>query len=185
MSDMTLEGKPVEESRGDGATMRERYADQLPEHFPEPTPIPVLVREIFQLSQRFERHLGAALTVNMTDLQAMEHLMEGGPMTPSRLASRLAMSTAATTHVIDRLVAAGHVERRPHPDDRRKVTVTPTPASIARAFEELAPMISGVTSVADSYSSEDRAVIESFLRGVASVYRGIVGEEVTPARRDL
>lgn len=159
-----------------GAPIRERFAAQLPDGFPPPAPIPLLVREIFQLSQRFERRLGAALEVNTTDLSAMEHLMQNGPMTPSELATRLEMSTAATTHVIDRLVAVGHVERRPHPVDRRKITVTPSPDSVARAFEELAPMIAGVGAAAEAYSPAEQEVIAGFLSSVVDLYRGLVEE---------
>jgi DNA-binding MarR family transcriptional regulator len=176
MSDMAVERKPVETAPSETDTMRVRYADQLPPDFPEPSPIPMLIREIYQFSQRFERRLGASLEVNTTDLAAMEHLMQDGPMTPSELATRLEMSTAATTHVIDRLVAVGHVERQPHPVDRRKIVVTPAPASVARAFEELAPMIAGVAAAADAYSAEEQAVITGFLRSVVDVYAGLVDE---------
>ncbi|RUR02059.1 MarR family transcriptional regulator [Labedella endophytica] len=151
----------------------------MPPDFPEPSPIPLLIREIFQLSQRFERRLGASLSVNTTDLAAMEHLMQNGPMTPSELATRLEMSTAATTHVIDRLVAVGHVERRPHPVDRRKIVVIPAPASVARAFDELAPMIAGVGAAAAAYDPEEQAVIAGFLGSVVDLYAGLVDERST------
>lgn len=176
MSDMGVERKPDDTAPSEFASMRERFADQMPADFPEPSPIPMLIREIFQLSQRFERRLGASLSVNTTDLAAMEHLIQGGPMTPSELATRLEMSTAATTHVIDRLVAVGHVERQPHPVDRRKIVVTPAPASVALAFEELAPMISGVGAAAAAYDPEEQAVIAGFLRSVADLYAGLVEE---------
>jgi DNA-binding MarR family transcriptional regulator len=180
MSDMVDGRKP-----GDGASggveeptpIRDRYAEHLPDGFPPPSPIPLLVRRVFQLEQRFERRLAAALDVNATDLSAMEHLMERGPMTPSELATRLEMSTAATTHVIDRLVAVGHVERHPHPVDRRKITVTPAPASVRRAFEELSPMIAGVGDVAAAYTAEEQAVIAGFLSGIADLYEELVEDE--------
>ncbi|RWZ68762.1 MarR family transcriptional regulator [Labedella populi] len=137
----------------------------------------MLVRRVFQLEQRFERRLAQALDVNATDLSAMEHLMEQGPMTPSELATRLEMSTAATTHVIDRLVAVGHAERHPHPVDRRKITVTPAPASVRRAFEELSPMIAGVGEVAAAYTAEEQRVIAGFLAGIADLYEELVEDE--------
>lgn len=181
MSDMGVERKPDGAGAEDVASMRERFAAQLPADFPSPTPIPMLIREIYQLSQRFERRLGASLAVNTTDLSAMEHLMEGGPMTPSELAGRLEMSTAATTHVIDRLVAVGHVERRPHPVDRRKIVVIPAAASVARAFEELAPMIAGVGAAAAAYEPAEQEVIADFLRSVADVYTELVEERSNDA----
>lgn len=98
-------------------------------------------------------------------------------MTPSELATRLEMSTAATTHVIDRLVAVGHVERRPHPVDRRKITVTPAPESVRKAFEELSPMIAGVGDVAASYTPAEQKVIAGFLAGIADMYEELVDDE--------
>jgi DNA-binding MarR family transcriptional regulator len=47
-------------------------------------------------------------------------------LTPSELARRVGLTPAATTEVLDRLERAGHVERGPHPGDRRKVLVTIT-----------------------------------------------------------
>ena len=180
MSDMEDGRKPRQDDAEEATPIRERYADLIPEGFPEPSPVPLLVRRIFQLEQRFERRLAAALDVNATDLSAMEHLMERGPMTPSELATRLEMSTAATTHVIDRLVAVGHVERRPHPVDRRKITVTPAPASVRRALNELSPMIAGVGDVAASYSAEEQELIAGFLSRIASLYEGLVDEGSVP-----
>ena len=180
MSDMEDGRKPGDDAREagiDATPIRERYAEHLPDDFPPASPIPMLVRRVFQLEQRFERRLASALDVNATDLSAMEHLMERGPMTPSELATRLEMSTAATTHVIDRLVAVGHVERNPHPVDRRKITVTPAPASVRKAFEELSPMIAGVGEVAAAYSPAEQQVIAGFLAGIADLYRELVEDD--------
>ena len=141
---------------------------------PEPDAINLSLREINALSRAFERRLGTVLTVNPTDLQAMEHLISSGPLTPSELATRLGVTTAASTLVVDRLVALGHVERHPHDRDRRKITVVPSRTSVNRAIDELMPVMMGVASVTDDLSPEDRAVIEGFLDRVIAVYRGAV-----------
>lgn len=141
---------------------------------PEADPINTALREVNALSRAFERRLGSVLAVNQTDLSAMEHLIQSGPLTPSELASRLDVSTAASTLVVDRLVALGHVERHPHDRDRRKITVVPSRTSVNRAIDELMPVMMGVASVTDDLSPEDRAVIEGFLDRVIAVYRGAV-----------
>ncbi len=129
------------------------------------------LREIVSLSTAFERHLGRALSVNDTDLAAMEHLISQGPLTPSELARHLTISTAATTIVIDRLVAVGHAHREAHAHDRRKIVVVPTPASVRATFEALMPLIGGVASVTNELSAEDRATVTDFLASVVGVYR--------------
>lgn len=128
------------------------------------------LHDIVTLSRDFERHVGAALMVNSTDLAAMEHLMTAGSLTPSELSRRLDISTAATTLVVDRLVALNHVQRHAHPHDRRKVVVVPEPRSVTRAFTELMPVIGGVAALEAAMSEDERAVVETFLARVVAIY---------------
>lgn len=148
------------------------------EHKPEPDgrAIAAGVRRVQVLSDKVQRHLARLLEVNPTDLSAMEHLLERGPMTASELAGRMEMSTAATTHVIDRLSRAGHVRRAAHPSDRRKVSVEPEPESVERAMTELRPIIAGVVRAASARTPEERAVIASFLDDVAGFYDSLLDE---------
>ena len=133
------------------------------------------LHEIVQLSRAFERQVGQALEVNTTDLSAMEHLIQEGSLTPGELARRLDISTAATTLVVDRLVALGHAQRHPHSSDRRKVVVVPAQESVARAFQQLHPVIGGVAAVTQELSDDERHVIEAFLARVVGVYRSSLG----------
>jgi DNA-binding MarR family transcriptional regulator len=131
----------------------------------------VLLREIRELSSAFEGHLGTQLTVNPTDLTAMEHLIQDGPLTPTELARRLNVSTAAATTVIDRLTAVGHVSRIPNPADRRGVLVVPAPASVARAMDALMPMIMDIDGVLKNFSATEQAIITDYLERVVAAYR--------------
>lgn len=138
---------------------------------PDSDGISFALHEIVQLSRAFERQVGQALEVNTTDLSAMEHLIQEGSLTPGELSRRLDISTAATTLVVDRLVALGHAQRHPHPSDRRKVVVVPAQESVTRAFQQLHPVIGGVAAVTQELSDDDRHVIEAFLGRVVGVYR--------------
>ncbi|MGV8883171.1 MAG: MarR family winged helix-turn-helix transcriptional regulator [Rhodoglobus sp.] len=146
---------------------------------PDPTEAPrmgvrratELIREVREVSQEFELHLGRQLTVNPTDLQAMEHLIQSGPLGPTELARRLGISTAAVTAVVDRLVALGHVTRTQHPTDRRGIVVVPAPKSVTRAMEALIPMIRGIDGVLDDFEPDEQATITAYLEQVLSVYR--------------
>ncbi|TFD85872.1 MarR family transcriptional regulator [Cryobacterium lactosi] len=126
---------------------------------------------MLQLSRAFERQVGQALEVNSTDLAAMEHLIQEGALTPGELSRRLDISTAATTLVVDRLVALGHAQRHPHTSDRRKIVVVPAPESVTRAFQQLHPVIGGVAALTQELSDDERAVVEAFLTRVIGVYR--------------
>ncbi len=131
----------------------------------------VLIRELFEVSNEFESYVGRQLTVNPTDLQAMEHLIMEGPLSPTDLSKRIGISTAATTAVIDRLVALDHASRTQHPTDRRGVVVVPNPHSVERAMGALMPMIMGIDGVLDEFAAEDRATITHYLERVLEVYR--------------
>jgi DNA-binding MarR family transcriptional regulator len=139
----------------------------------------VLLREFRTVTAEFEATLGKALTVNPTDLVAMEHLIQDGPLTPTELSSRLGLTTAAMTTSIDRLTAVGHVTRVPNPADRRGVLVVPAPESIMKAMSALMPMIMGVDRVLASFDETEKAIITDYLRRVVDVYR----EHARPAER--
>jgi len=59
------------------------------------------------------------LDLNLSQASLLAFLFEAGPITQSRLASRLGMGRAATGLVINALEARGLIERRTNPDDRR------------------------------------------------------------------
>jgi DNA-binding MarR family transcriptional regulator len=134
-------------------------------------PATTLLRDILDLTDQFERHLGRELTVNQTDLEAMEELIRDGALSPTELARRLGMSTAAVTTVVDRLTAVGHVTREPNPHDRRGILVVPSPASVRKAMGTLMPMILGMDRVIGEFDAAERDAITAYLGRVAEVYR--------------
>jgi len=133
--------------------------------------ITALMRDVRDVTTEFELRLGQQLTVNPTDLMAMEHLIQDGPLTPTELARRVGVTTAAMTTSIDRLTAVGHVTRSPNPVDRRGVLVVPATASVHKAMGMLLPMILGIDRVLDGYDDAQREVIASYLRQVVAIYR--------------
>lgn len=150
-------------------------ADEPDSGQPHSDVIDFQLHEIVHLSRAFERKVGQALEVNTTDLSAMEHLIQAGSLTPGELSRRLDISTAATTLVVDRLVALGHAQRHPHSSDRRKVVVVPAQESVTRAFQQLHPVIGGVAAVTQDLSDDERRVIEAFLARVVDVYHSALG----------
>ena len=67
---------------------------------------------------------GTGLTTARTHLLWVLH--HSGPSNQQALASALAVSPRNVTGLVDALEAAGFVERRPHPSDRRATLVTLT-----------------------------------------------------------
>ncbi|MEU0939766.1 MarR family transcriptional regulator [Embleya sp. NPDC005971] len=128
------------------------------------------LRTLTLRQQRFERYLGREMRVDAAGLAVMDHLIAHGPATPTELARRLDASTAATTLVIDRLVAGGHASRAPHPTDRRKVVVSPAEDWEASAFEHVAPIVHGVNAAVEALTDKDRATVKAFLDRVLKAY---------------
>lgn len=133
-------------------------------------PATVALRRISELSRLFEQRLQHELTVNPTDLLAMQHLISRGPMTAGDLAQAIDHSPAATTTVIDRLEGLGHVRRESHPTDRRVTQVVPTRESRDKAENIIWEMIRAIDEVAASRSSHDQAVITDYLSDVLERY---------------
>jgi len=136
-----------------------------------PRPPTYALQEIVQLSRAFERHLGQQLTVNATDLAAMEHLIRSGPLGPGELARRLGITPPAVTAAVDRLEDLGHVTREPNPADRRAIVVTPAPESAEKAMSILMPMIGDIDSTLDGFDTDEQATIAAYLERVVEAYR--------------
>ncbi len=74
-------------------------------------------------ARRLQADFGISPTAGMV-LSAVEGA--GRPLTPTDIASRLIVTTASVTSLLDTLERRGFVRRRPHPDDRRRLLVEVT-----------------------------------------------------------
>lgn len=131
-------------------------------------PASVLLRKILVLNDTVEYRMRVHLKTNDTDFQAMQHLLQTGPLSPSALATQLHLTTAAVTSVIDRLVQAGHVRRVPHRSDRRRIVVEPTESSIREAMAQLMPMILTTDSLVKGMDEVGQEAVVAYLDGVVA-----------------
>ena len=131
----------------------------------------LLLQQISDLTAAFEARSRAEISVNSTDLAAMQHLIRSGPLTPTQLAGRLSISTAAATTVIDRLTALGHASRAPNPADRRGLLVVPSEASVRRVLSFVLPMVKDIDGARDGFTDEEQHVIAEYLQRVIDAYR--------------
>lgn len=134
-------------------------------------------RLVTQRQQRFERSLAKRLHTDAPGLAVLEQVMQNGPATPSDLARRLDISTAAMTLVLDRLASAGHITREPHPRDRRKVVISPVDDSSARAQALVAPLIDGIEAIVADMGPDERAVVAGFLDAMLRVYDEVLDQD--------
>lgn len=105
------------------------------------------LQQIAILTRKAASHLADALSINQTDMAALEHLITDGPSPPTELASRLSVTTAGIPPGLDRLERAGHVIRERQLDDKRRVMVCQVPASVTLAYQHIAPMLTGLNAL--------------------------------------
>ncbi|MFF4648360.1 MarR family winged helix-turn-helix transcriptional regulator [Streptomyces sp. NPDC001380] len=141
------------------------------------------LRELLRANREAEHALARRLGMGATDLGALEHLIEGerlaegGGLGPVELGDRLGIRSASATALVDRLQAAGHVTRAPHPTDRRRQVVHTT----AHARQELAgalqPLIDAVDGVVAALGPDERDAVARFLSGAAAAVRAASAAE--------
>lgn len=92
---------------------------------------------------------------------------QGSPLTPGELAAMLQVSSGGATGIVNRLVRAGHVRRRPDADDRRRVYLECADQGRALAGELVATVGSRYAEVLHAFTPEELAVVDRFLVAVA------------------
>jgi len=123
-------------------------------------------------------HLAAADEVGLgsSDYQASSILDLDGPLTSGELAARLALSSGATTRLIDRMIAGGYVRRVEDARDRRRVMVENTEQLPHRLAEVLAAVRQPVGAVIASLTPEQLEGVAIYLRGSAEAYRSAAAD---------
>jgi DNA-binding MarR family transcriptional regulator len=123
--------------------------------------------EAMRLRTRESMRMGA------TDLQALRFLLkaqgEGRTVSGRELADHLGMTSASVTALLDRLTVSGHVQRTPHPTDRRSNMVTATVGSDEEVRHTLGEMHGRMMDTARALSAPDADVVRDFLDSMTAV----------------
>jgi len=131
------------------------------------------VRAFSDAMDRMYGGMKGDMDMNASDLSALRMLImreqRGESVSPHDLSHHLRISTASTTKLLDRLAAAGHVERRPHPTDRRARVIVLTQRSRDTFFEHFGERLQVMRGVADRYSDAELAAITRFLGELGDV----------------
>ena len=121
-------------------------------------------RKLADASQRYMR-------LNETDMRALHFLIvaqdRGLVSTPSAIAAHLGISGASTTKLLDRLQNAGHIERHPHPSDRRALAITIAPETREAARNSVGRQQARRFYAAARLSASERDVVIRFLDDMA------------------
>lgn len=112
----------------------------------------VALHQLQVASSRVVSRVAAELGMIAPDLRALYLVSVTPDSTPTVVADHLGLTTGSVTSLLDRLERAGLATRRPHPRDRRSVTLALTPRGtevIDRVNERYGQALSATVSADD------------------------------------
>lgn len=129
----------------------------------------------------FTRRFAVWLGLHSTDAAALAEILyaedQGTPLSPARLSERVSLSSGATTALLNRLEAAGHIVRSREHTDRRIVTLRSAPDIKPRAEEFFGPYSRRMAEEMSRYTPEQLAGFEDFLDDLRRAMNALLAEE--------
>ncbi|CAM5333970.1 MarR family winged helix-turn-helix transcriptional regulator [Leifsonia shinshuensis] len=130
------------------------------------------VRGWREAEQRLSFESRTAMQLNETDMKALRYIIASTnanvAVTAGALAEHLHISTASVTKLLDRLERAGHIVRKPHPTDRRAVTVEITPETHRQVRRTMGLQHARRFEVARALSPAEREIVTRFLTDLSA-----------------
>lgn len=123
-----------------------------------------LLRRLLDVAQQSGPAVARKADLTHTELSALE-LLTRQRWGPGELARHLGVTSAAATGIVDRLVARGHVERRPHDADGRRTQVVLTDSGRSEVLGHLMPMFLALHELDQGLTPEEREVVDRYLSG--------------------
>ncbi len=131
------------------------------------------LRELTTVAGRVPGAVAARAALSPHELTALEHLIRA-PLGPVELARFLGVTSAASSGVVDRLVARGHATRRPHERDGRRTVVTISDSGREEVLGYLMPMFVGLKEMDARLTEQERAVVTDYLHAATTTMRRLL-----------
>ena len=150
--------------------------------------VPVAVRFLFLLNtaQRAVQRRSAGELAGITGAQAGVLFLLGSSIgaTIGEVARGLEATPSSMTELIDRMVAAGLIERRPDPDDGRvqRLTLTAEGEAARRLAVARVSMLNAL--MMDGFDEAEIAVVARWLDAVRVRFSGLPKSTLGPASRE-
>jgi len=145
------------------------------EERPAQPPTLLALRDLVAAGSRVNHVVSRRAGLSESELVTLEHLSRE-QIGPAEVARRLEVSTAAATGIVDRLVARGHVERRPHELDRRRTDLHITASGRAEIIGHLMPMFRALDRHDAAFTEEEKAVVQRYLRGATAAFERVLDD---------
>lgn len=115
---------------------------------------------------------GESMNIGSIDLQAIRFLVkaqqEDRIVSGRELGDHLGVTSASITTLLDRLTLSGHVQREPHPTDRRSNMLTATPGADAEVRRTLAEMHARMIDATSTLSEADATLVQAFFASMTA-----------------
>lgn len=142
------------------------------------------LRRLLRVAPEVHTVLAQRVGVGTTDLMALDRLTAGDqPMGVVELGDSLGIRSASATVLVDRLVAAGHLQRQAHPTDGRRRVVETTESARGEMLEALLPLLSGIREVTDRLDADTSRSVLVYLLDVCGVLEGFAAPQESVQHR--
>ena len=140
-------------------TQRSRADDEIISTFGR------LLEASTKLGQRLDRALEAECGIALAWFEVLLRLSrtEDAQLSMGALADQVALTTGGITRLVDRMIRAGLVERRPCPTDRRVSFAGLTPAGRDKLDQAATVHARDLRGYFGAYSDEDRRTLDRLL----------------------
>ncbi|MGB5050507.1 MAG: MarR family transcriptional regulator [Caldilineaceae bacterium] len=138
------------------------------------------VRDYGVTLTQFRNAINEWAGLNATDMECLRLLFLKGVATPTELARHTGLTSGATTAMLDRLEKADLIERRPNPDDRRGVLITPAQSAAEKAASWFESARKAQDELISSYSESELEIISDVFERFSNLW----DQEREKLRRD-
>jgi DNA-binding MarR family transcriptional regulator len=132
-----------------------------------------LIHQLREVALRLEaavEEFARSTGLHPTDVRALIALLDaeraGTDPTPTWLAQQLGMTSQATTAVIHRLEAAGHVERLRSPSDGRSSRLAVSDSAVELGWTFFGPLLDRLVGVTTGLTPGERGTVSNYLTTV-------------------
>ncbi|MGI9187092.1 MAG: MarR family winged helix-turn-helix transcriptional regulator [Gaiellales bacterium] len=127
-----------------------------------PTETYAALRELMSAFPQLNGWLGSRMGLSRSDVDGLLLIGEQ-PMGPSELATRLGLTQAAGSQVVDRLQVHGLVERASDPADARRVIVSGTAKAYPEVARHLQPVFNAMQEIESEFTAAELATVRRYL----------------------
>lgn len=138
--------------------------------------IALRIREINSLANGLIAESLATTGLTMPQITAIRLIAHGGSLTMTQICNEMNASPSTVAGIIDRLEAAGIVERRRSEEDRRVIYVSISSKGSDKAMLARTTMETCFSRAFESLAEEELGAIERGLDTVLTAFKGIEGK---------